>query len=112
MGEIKHLIEKSRTEAREGKIQSDVFPGHEKVRTAIESHQAMVRENETDGFLPCQYGTATNRQTPWRRTGAGARLPQWAPSQPRTPPGQPDDSETTERSETEGVPPGCVNIHT
>jgi len=31
---------------------------------------------------------------------------------PRTPPAPPDDSERTQSFDTQGVPPGYVNIHT
>jgi len=72
----------------------------------------MIREDQTDGCLPYQHRTAKNPQTRWRRKGTGAPPPQQAPPRPGTPPAPPDDSERTQRSEREGVPPGYVYIHT
>jgi len=89
-----------------------VFPGHNKVKAAIAKHPAMVRENQTDRCLPCQNGTAKTPQSRWRHNCTGAPPPRPAPPRPRTPPVPPDDSMRTQRSETEGVPPAFVYIHT
>ena len=42
----------------------------------------------------------------------GVPPPQPAPLRPRTPPVPPDDSERTQSSETDGVPPRYLYIHT
>jgi len=110
--ETQQLIQKPRAEAREEKRLGVVFPGHNEVKAAVERHPAMFRENQTDGCLPCQTGTAKNPQTHWRREGTGAPPPRPAPPRPRTPPAPPDESERTQGWETERLPPGYVYIHT
>ena len=107
--ETQQLIKKPRTEVREEMKRGVEFPGHNKVKAAIEKHPAMVRENQTDGCLPCPNGTAKNPETRWRRKGKGAPPPRWAPPRPESPPVPSDDNE---RSETEGMPPAYVYIHT
>jgi len=59
----KYLIKKPRAEVREEKKRGVEFPGHEKVKAAIQRHPVMLRHNQTSGCLPCQNGTATNLQT-------------------------------------------------
>ena len=71
----------------------------------------MVRDNQMDGCLPCQNGTAMNSQTRWRCKGTAAPPPRAAPHQPRTPAVPPGDSDRSQSSETEGVPPRYVYIH-
>jgi hypothetical protein len=51
--ETQQLIKKPRAEVREEKKRGVEFPGHNKVKAAIEIHPAMVCENQTDGCLPC-----------------------------------------------------------
>jgi len=104
--ETQHIIKKERAEVREDNKRGVVFPRHNKVKAAMERHQAMVRENQMDGCLPCQNGTAKDSQTGWRRKGTGAPPPRPAPPRPGQPPVPPDDGERTQTSETEGVPPG------
>ena len=89
-----------------------MFPGHNKVKAAIERHLAMVQDNQMDGGLHCQIGTAKNPQTHWTSKSTGAPPSQPAPPRPRTPPAPPHDSETTPRSKTAGVQPGYVYVHT
>jgi len=110
--EMPQLIKKPQAEVREEKKRGVVFPEHHKVKAAIETHPAMVRENQTDSCLPCQNGTAMSLQTHWRRKGTGVPPPWLAPRQPRTPPALPGDSESSQSSETEGVPPEYVYIYT
>ena len=110
--ETRQLITKPHAAVRELKKRGVVFPGHNKVKAAIERYPAMVLQNQTDGCVPCQHGTAKNAQTCWRRKGMGAPPPGLATQRPGTPPAPPDDSERTQSSETEGVPPGNVYIHT
>ena len=73
--EMNYLIKKSCAEVREGKMLGVEFPGHNKVKSAIQRHLAMLRQNQTSGCLPSQNGTAKNPQTHWRREGTGARPP-------------------------------------
>jgi len=58
--ETKYLIKKSRAEVREEKKRGVEFPGHKKVKAAIQRHPAMLRHNQTSGCLPCQNVTAKN----------------------------------------------------
>jgi len=50
--ETLQLIKKQHPEVREEKMCGVVYSGHNRVKAAIESHPAMVRENQTDGCLP------------------------------------------------------------
>ena len=54
MEETQQLIKKPRAEVREEKKRGVEFPGHNKVKAAIERHLAMGYKNQTDGCLPCQ----------------------------------------------------------
>ena len=65
--ETKYLIKKPHAEVREEKKRGVEFPGHTKVKAAIQRHPAMLRHNQTTGCLPCQNGTVKNPQTCWRR---------------------------------------------
>jgi len=62
-----YLIKKPRAEVREDKKWGVEFPGHKKVKAAIQRHPAMRRQNQKSGCPPCQYGTGKNRQTRWTR---------------------------------------------
>jgi len=106
--ETLQLIKKPRAEVREEKKWGVEFHGNDKVKAAIERHLAMVRENQTDGCLPCPYGPAKNPQTRWRRKGKGAPAPRLPPPQPESPPVPSDDEES---SETECMPPAYIYIH-
>jgi len=110
--EMQQLIKKPRAEGREQKKWRFVFPEDNQVTAAIERHLAMVQENQMDGCLPCQNGTAKNPQTRWRRKGTSAPPPRLVLPRPGSPPAPPDDSERTQSSETEGMPPGYVYVHT
>jgi len=107
--EMQQLIKKPGAVVREEKKQGVEFAGHNKVKAAIERHAAMVRENQTDGCLPCPNGTAKNPQTRWRRKGTGAPPPRRVPPRPGLPPVPSDDNES---SETVGMPPAYVYMHT
>jgi len=61
--ETQQLIKKPHAKVREEKKRAVEFPGHIKLNAAIKRHPAMVRENQTDGCLPCQNGTAKNPET-------------------------------------------------
>ena len=105
-------IKKPHAEVGEKKMRSVVFPGHNKVRTAIDIHPAMIRDTQTDGCFFRQNGTSKNPQTRWSHKATGAPSPGAAPPRPGTPPAPPDDSEGNQSAETEGEPPGYVYIHT
>jgi len=74
--EMQFPIKKPRAEVREEKKWGVEFPGHNNVKTAMERHPAMLWEDQTDGSLPCQNGTAQNPQTHWRHKGTGAPAPE------------------------------------
>jgi hypothetical protein len=56
--ETKYHIKKPRAEVREEQKRDVKFPGHHMVKAAIQRRQAMFRQNQTSGCLPCQNGTA------------------------------------------------------
>jgi len=72
----------------------------------------MVQENQTDGCLSSQNGKGKILQTRLRGKRTGAHQPHPRPPQPRTPPVSPGGNVSALTSETEGVPPGYVYIHT
>jgi len=111
------LIKIPRMEVREGKKWGNEFPGHEKVKAAIERHLAMVYKNQMDCYLPCQNGTAKNPHTCWRCKQTSAPLPELAapppgrPPLPGLPPAPPGDADGNEYHERQGMPSRCVYIH-
>jgi len=115
--EMQQLLTKPRAKVREDNKRGVEFPGHQKVKAAIERHLAMVYKNQTDCCLPCQNGTAKNPQTRWRRKGTATLPPQPAAPPPGTPPQSgtpcvpPGDSDGHESYEIEGMPSLCVYIH-
>jgi len=70
--ETKQLITKPCAEVHEEKKRGVEFPWYSKVKAGIERHPAMVYEDETDGYHPCQNGTAKNPRTHWRRKRTGS----------------------------------------
>ena len=110
--ETHRRMKEPRAKDREEKKRGVVFLRLNKVMAVIERHPAMILENQTDGCLPCHNGTANDPQIRWRRKGTGAPPPEPVPSRPRTPPVPADDSERTQSSETDDVPPRYVYIHT
>jgi len=118
--ETQFLIKKPWGKVREEKKRGVEFPGHKNVKAAKERHPAMLRENQTDGSLSCQNGTAQNPRTHWRRKGTGAPppeqlmqpTPELTPHPPGKPPVPPSDNHAAHTSEMKGVPPGHVYIHT
>jgi len=66
---------KAPADVREKTKQVVVFPAHNHVNAALESHPAMVCENQTDDCLPGRNDNAINSQTPWRRKGTGGPPP-------------------------------------
>jgi len=114
------LIGNPQAEVREEKKLGVEYPGHTNLKPAKERHPAMLWDNQTDSYPPCQNGTAQNPQTHWRRKSTGApppeqlRLPtpETTPDPPKTPPVPPVNNVAAHLSEIEGVPPGYVYIHT
>jgi len=106
--QTQQLSKKPRADVREQKKRGVVVPRHNKLKAAMERHQVMVLENQTDVCLPCQNGAAKNPQTGWRGKGMGEPRPQPAPQRPGRRPAPPDDSERTQCFESDGVPPGYV----
>jgi len=118
--DIQFLIKIPWAWVREEKMRGVEFPGHNNVKAAMERHLAMVRENQTDGCLPCQNGKAQNLQTCWRRKGTGAPpperhrqlTPEPTPHPPETPLVPPGNNKAAHLSRIESVPPGYVYIYT
>jgi hypothetical protein len=65
--EMQYQIKRPRAKVREEKKRGFEFPGHTKLKAAIERHPAMIRQNRTAGCLPSQNGTAKNPETRCRR---------------------------------------------
>jgi len=113
------LIKKPWAEVRDQMKSGVEFPGHEQVEAAMRRHPAMLRENQTDGWLSCQNGTSQNPQTCWRCKGTGAprpeRLrqltPQPTPHPPEMPPAPTGNNAAAHLSEMDGGPPRYVYIH-
>jgi len=61
--ETEQLIKKPRAEVREEKKRGVEFPGHQKVKAAMERHPAMVYINHTAGCVPCQNSAAKHSVT-------------------------------------------------
>jgi len=118
-----NFIKKPRAEVPEQKKRGVEFPGHNKVKAAIQRHPVMLRQNQSSGCPPCQNGTAKNPQTRWRRTATGAppttrrrvRTPELTPHPPGMPPAPPTITGNTARaepSEIVNLPAGYTYSHT
>ena len=111
-----YLIMKSRTQVCQEKKWGVEFSVYEKVKAAILRHLAMLQQNLTNGYLPCQTGTRSNLQTHWRRKGTDAHLSYWQwqhtpepmPSLSQMPPAPPSDNEGAQRSQIVNLAPGYV----
>jgi len=112
MEETHLLIKKPHAEVREVKKQGVEFPRHRKAKAPMERHLAMVHENQTDGFLPCENSTAKNPQTCWQCERLGAPPLEPTPPPPGIPPVQAGENEGAQSSENEGVTPRYVHIRT
>jgi len=118
--EKKYLIKKPRAKVREEKKRGVEFPGHKKVKAAIQRHPAMLRQNQTSGCLPCQNGTAKNSQTRWTRKETGAPpparrrvpIPEPTPPPPGTPPTPTGITSGAQPGEIINLPAGYKNSHT
>jgi len=108
--QTKYLIKKQRAKVQQEKKQGIEFPGHNKVKAAIQRHTAMLRYNQTSSCLPCQNGTAKNPQTHWRRKGKGAPPPACCRVRTPHPPGTPA-TPPAPTGNTSGVQPSeIVNL--
>jgi hypothetical protein len=120
IAETKYRIKKPCAEVREDNKRGVEFPGHKKVKTAIQRHPAMLRHNQTSGCLPCQNGTANNPQTHWRLKGTGApppvrrrvRTPEATTPPPGTPAAPTGNTSGAEPSEIVNLPAGYTYSHT
>jgi len=118
--ETKYLIKQPRPEVQQEKKQGVEFPGHTKVKAAIQRHPAMLRHNQTPGCLPCQNGTAKIPQTRWRRKGTGAppparrrvRTTEPTPPPPGTPPAPTSNNSGAQTSEIVNLSAGYTYSHT
>jgi hypothetical protein len=118
--ETKYLIKKPRTKVREEKKRGVEFPGHIKVKAAIQRHPAMLRQTQTSGCLPCQYGTTKNPQTRWIRQGTGTtppdrrreRTPEPTLPLTGTPPAPTPNTSDIQLSHIVNLPSGYTYSHT
>jgi hypothetical protein len=117
--ETKYLIKKLRAKIREDKKPGVQFPGHKKVKAAIQRHPAMFRQNQMSGCLPCQNGTAKNPQTHCTLKGAGAppparrreRIAKPTPPPPGTPPAPTGNTSGAPPAEMINLPAGYTYSH-
>jgi len=92
--ETQYAVMQPRAEVWEDKQRGVEFTGHNQAQPAIERHVAMLHQNQTDRWLPCQNLTAKNRKICCRRKGTGVPPPNWRiqttpepiPPLPGTPP--------------------------
>jgi hypothetical protein len=120
IGETNYLMKKPRAEVREEKKRGVEFPGHKKLKAAIQRHPAMLRHNQTSSLLPCQNGTAKNPQTRWRRKGTGpppptrrrVRTPEPTPPPPGTPPAPSGNTSGAQLSDIVNLPARYTYSHT
>jgi len=118
--ETKYLIQKPRAEVWDETKRGVKFPGHKRVKATIERHPAMLRQNQTSGCLPCQFGAAKNPQTRWTRRGTGAppparrreRIPEPTPHSPGTPPAPTGNTSGAQPAEIINSPAGFTYSHT
>jgi hypothetical protein len=118
--EKKYVIKKPRAEVREQKKRGVEFPGHKKVKAAIQRHPAMLGHNQTSGCLRCQNGTAKNPQTRCRHKGTDAppparrrvRPPDPTTPPPGTPPTPTSNTSGAQLSEIVNLPAGYTYSHT
>jgi len=117
--ETQHLIKKPGAEVQQEKKRGVAIPWHRKVKAAIERHPAMVYENQTDGCLPCQNGTAKNPRTRWWCKGTGAPphvrheqpTPELTPPPPGTPPVPSSDKNCAQHSKISNLTAGYEYKH-
>jgi len=118
--ETKYLIRKPRAEVREEKKRGVEFPGHQKVKAAIQRHPAKLRHNQTSGCLPCQNGTTKNPETRLRCKGPGAppparrrvRTAEPTPPLPGSPPAPTGNISGAQPAEIVNLPAGYSYSHT
>jgi len=112
--ETKYVIKKLRAEVWEEKKRGVEFPGHYTVKAAEQRHPAMLRHNQTSGWLLCHNGTTKNPETRSRCKGTGSpplarrrvrtREPTThPPGTPPTPPTRPAPTGNTFSAQTSEV---------
>jgi hypothetical protein len=117
--ETKYLTMKPRAEVRAEKKRGVEFPGHKKVKAAIQRHPGMLRHNQTSSCLPCQNGTTKKLQTHWRHKRTGAlsparrrvRTPEATPPAPGTIPAPTGNTSGARPSEVVTLPAGYMYLH-
>jgi len=120
MYETRFLNKKPCGKVRDEKKLGVEFPGHRKVKDALEWHPAMRHQHHTPGCLPRQNGIAKNPQTQWRRKRTGTPPPdrrrqpppEQTPSLPETPPAPTGHNSGAQHSQIINLPAGCVYSHT
>jgi hypothetical protein len=118
--ETKYLIKKPHAKVREENKWGFEFPGYKKGKAAIQSHPAMLRQNQRSGFLLCPNGAVNNPQTHWIRKGTGApppvrrreRIPEPTPPPPGTPPASTGNTSGGNPAEICNLPSGYTYLHT
>jgi len=118
--ETQVLVKKPSAEVREEKMRGVEFQWHTNVKAAMERHQAILGETQTDGCLPSHNGTAQNPHTRWRHRDKGAPQQEWLrpqtpeprPYPPEPPPMPHIANAAAPVSGIKGVPPGYVYILT
>jgi hypothetical protein len=118
--QTKYLIKKPCAKVRAEKKRGVEFPGHRKVKAAIQRHTAMLRHNQTSGCLLCQNGAARIPQTRWRYKGTGAppparrrvRTPEPTAPPPSTAPGATCNTSGAQPSDIVNLPARYTYSHT
>jgi hypothetical protein len=117
--ERKYLMMNPHAEVREKTKRGVEFPGHKKVKAAIQREPAMLCQNQTSGCLPFQYDTAKYLRIFWRRNGTGAPppirrrepTPEPSPPLPGTPPATTGNTCKVQPSEIVNLPAGYSYFH-
>jgi hypothetical protein len=118
--QTKYLIKNPCAKVRAEKKWGVEFPGHKKVKAAIERHPAMLRHNQTSSCLLCQNGAARIPQTRWRYKGTGApsptrrsvRTPEPTPPPACRAPGATGNTSVAPSSDIVNLPAGYTYSHT
>jgi hypothetical protein len=117
--ETQYLIKIPRAEVQEEKKRGVEFPGHDKVKTAMERHPAIIHQNHTARCLPCQNGTTKNLETRWRHKRTGEPLPNRRRQTPKptpalsgTPPATTGTTSGAQHHEIINLPAGYAYSHT
>jgi hypothetical protein len=114
IGETKHLIKKHCAEVPDEKKRGIESLGHKKVKTAIERHTAMLRQNHTFKYLPCYIGPTKNPHTSGRCNSTGAPPPKRRrqPTAEPAPPTIAGNNCRRQRSQIVNLPAGYLYFYT